>query len=70
MLDLTDHSFIGADMNAVLDINLDQSSSTAFREQELATAALRYIRYIYIYVRYMAVSQSLIKRLYFLLIQT
>ncbi len=41
MLDLTDYSFIvGADMNAVWDIIFDRSSSTASREQELATAAL------------------------------
>lgn len=41
MLDLTDYSFIiGADMNAVWDVNIDRSNSTASRDQELATAAL------------------------------
>lgn len=68
MLDLTDFSFIvGADMNAVLDAKLDRSSSTASREQELATDALHsWARSLGLVD--MAVSQSLIKRLYFLLI--
>jgi len=42
MLDLTDYSFIiGADMNAVWDVNIDRSNSTVSRDQELSTAALQ-----------------------------
>lgn len=71
MLDLTDYSFIvGANMNTVLDANLDRSSSTASREQELATAALHSWASSLGLVDIWSVSQSLIKRLYFLLIQT